>query len=366
MRLNNSALEALRTRVLADVEAGLPFGGVEGCTAAIGYRGEIVWEEGFGAASADTPIVLMSVTKTVIEAALWVLFARKGLSPDTRVVEVVPEFMGGSEPGITIGMVETHLGGFAWNALDDSDAATREGRLAAFRSWRPEGQPGFYEYHPLNGAWVLAEIIERASGRDYRQFLRDEVLQPLALARPDGLRLGGEEGELRGVLLHRNLMNGYTPDPKHRLPVVGCLDTLPGLTLGIPGIGAVGTASSVALLYQAYLHNPGELWRPDVLAEARDQIRVEMPDNFGRPMLRSLSFVHAGRADDRYGERTFFGPLTSPRAFGHQGQGGQIAWADPQSGVSFAYLTNTIVFPPGGMFHARSRELSALAASVIE
>jgi len=26
--------------------------------------------------------------------------------------------------------------------------------------------------------------------------------------------------------------------------------------------------------------------------------------------------------------------------FGHNGAGGQIAWADPESGISFAYVTN--------------------------
>jgi CubicO group peptidase (beta-lactamase class C family) len=366
MSMNNGALKDLRVRVLKDVEAGLEFGGIEGCTVALAYRGEVVWEEGFGAASAKTPILLMSITKTVLEAALWVIFARSRLTPETPVVEVLPEFMDGTAPHITIGMVETHLGGFAWQPLESRDALSREGRVAAFRSWRLMRPAGFYEYHPLNGAWVLAEIIERACGYDYREFLRDEVLAPLRLANEDGLRLGAPENELRGVLLHRNFMDGYTPDPKLRQAMSCGVDTLSGLSLGVPGIGATGTAAGVALLYQAYLHNVDELWCPDVLNDARDRVRVDMPDNFGRPMLRSLSFVHAGAARDRYGERTFFGPSVSPRSFGHQGQGGQIAWADPESGVSFAYLTNTVVFPPGGTFHPRARELSAIAARVIE
>jgi CubicO group peptidase (beta-lactamase class C family) len=35
-----------------------------------------------------------------------------------------------------------------------------------------------------------------------------------------------------------------------------------------------------------------------------------------------------------------FGHTSSPRAFGHGGAGGQVAWADPETGLSFAYLTN--------------------------
>jgi CubicO group peptidase (beta-lactamase class C family) len=33
------------------------------------------------------------------------------------------------------------------------------------------------------------------------------------------------------------------------------------------------------------------------------------------------------------------GHTTSPRAFGHDGAGGQIAFADPATGISYAYFT---------------------------
>ena len=35
-----------------------------------------------------------------------------------------------------------------------------------------------------------------------------------------------------------------------------------------------------------------------------------------------------------------FGKTNSPSAFGHNGAGGQIAWVDPESGLSVAYLTS--------------------------
>jgi CubicO group peptidase (beta-lactamase class C family) len=38
-----------------------------------------------------------------------------------------------------------------------------------------------------------------------------------------------------------------------------------------------------------------------------------------------------------------FGRTASPRAFGHGGAGGQIAWGDPQTGISLGYCTNGFV-----------------------
>ena len=35
-----------------------------------------------------------------------------------------------------------------------------------------------------------------------------------------------------------------------------------------------------------------------------------------------------------------FGHTNSEHAFGHAGAGGQIAWADPATGISFAYCTS--------------------------
>jgi CubicO group peptidase (beta-lactamase class C family) len=35
-----------------------------------------------------------------------------------------------------------------------------------------------------------------------------------------------------------------------------------------------------------------------------------------------------------------FGHTQSAGTFGHNGAAGQLAWADPESGLSFCYLTN--------------------------
>jgi CubicO group peptidase (beta-lactamase class C family) len=37
-----------------------------------------------------------------------------------------------------------------------------------------------------------------------------------------------------------------------------------------------------------------------------------------------------------------FGHHCSAGSFGHAGMHGQVAWADPASGISFAFLTNAV------------------------
>jgi CubicO group peptidase (beta-lactamase class C family) len=40
------------------------------------------------------------------------------------------------------------------------------------------------------------------------------------------------------------------------------------------------------------------------------------------------------------------GSLASPRTYGHGGVGSSYCWGDPDSGVSFAYITNSKVPDP--------------------
>ena len=110
------------------------------------------------------------------------------------------------------------------------------------------------------------------------------------------------------------------------------------LELGVPGGGAVSSAADLARFYQALLDDPGDVWARDVRLDGITEIRNRFPNEMGIPVNRTLGLVVAG--DDGHSSLRGFGHTVSPAAFGHNGAGGQIAWADPATGLSFAYLTN--------------------------
>ena len=62
----------------------------------------------------------------------------------------------------------------------------------------------------------------------------------------------------------------------------------------------------------------------------------------GMPMHRGIGPHLRGATETIRG----LGSLASPRTFGHGGVGSSYCWADPDSGVSFAYITNNRVPDP--------------------
>lgn len=365
-RLRASAVRALCDRARREVDEGL----LQACSIAVGLEGEVVVAEAYGAATPETPFVVMSPTKTIVDSALWILFGQGALRPEDTVASHIPEFATHGKDRVSVEQVMTHTGGFPMAPLDWPEWKERANRLTAFARWELEFEPGSrYVYHPAAGSWVLAELIERLGGVDYRDFLRSHVLEPLGLAGVRGVSLGEPAPEQRAVRTHRYALPQETlaalpptfraEDGTVRVP--GGLGTPEGLAAGFPGAGAVATAAGLARLYQAYLHDPGGLWSERVLRDATGRVRLEMSGRWDRPVTRSLSMYVAGEPGRRRGsELDFFGSTVSARAFGHDGQGGSLVWADPASGLSFAFLTDTVTFLPWE-HDPRASELSTLA-----
>ncbi len=349
--------DALVARARRDVDDGL----LPSCQLAVAHDGELVLDETFGAA-ADSRYVTFSVTKAFVGAIAWLLIGEGKLSDTTRVADVVPEFASNGKDEVTVEHLLTHTAGFPRAPMRPAEGADRSARVARMATWRMDWPAGTQtEYHATSAYWALVEVLDRVSGSDFRTLFTERVAGPLELptltlgaADPDGvatIQAVGDAGEGKTLGDHVK-ETGEQFLLRFNEPEV--------MSAGVPGAGGVARAADVALFYQSLLHNKQGLWRGEVLADATTNVRNRLTDPlFKVPANRTLGLVVAG--DDEHALVRGFGRGNSARAFGAQGVGGQIAWADPESGLSVSYLTNGLDADVVGSF-TRSAKISGLAA----
>jgi CubicO group peptidase (beta-lactamase class C family) len=349
--------DALVARARRDVDEGL----LPSCQLALAHDGELVLDETIGL-PADTRYVTFSVTKAFTGAVAWLLIGDGALAADTRVADVVAEFAANGKDAVTVEHLLTHTAGFPRAPMRPEEGADRAARVERMTTWRMDWPAGSQtEYHATSAYWALVEVIDRVTGGDFRRVFDARIARPLGLstltlgtpdvdgiaeitavgAAGDGKTLGDHVKETGEQFLLR-----------FNEPVVR--------SVGVPGAGGVARAADVALFYQSLLHNTHGVWRDDVLADATTHVRNTLVDPlFKVPANRTLGLVVAG--DDEHAIVRGFGRGNSAMSFGAQGVGGQIAWADPVSGLSFAYLTNGLDADVVGSF-TRSAKIAGLAA----
>ncbi len=328
-------------------------GHLNSCQIALARQGRLGLFATLGAAQPGSRYAIYSVTKPLVASAFWLLMAEMEIDEQWPVVDFIPEFGANGKEDVTVEQLLTHTAGFPNALLGPPQWYSRSERLACMAQWQLEWAPGSRcQYHPTSSYWVLAEVIERLCGGDYREFISHRITRPLQLA---GFRLGVPLALQEGVNTVRTV--GSPASEEELIACFGTAATAPEnaehkmlhlmndpnvRALGVPGGGAIATAAHVALFYQALLHNPADLWDAAILNDATTNIRATHPDPFGGyPANRSLGLIIQGE-DGMGGRRGMGSRHTSGASFGHHGAGGQLAWADPVSGISFCFLTDSL------------------------
>jgi len=302
-------------------------------------------------AHADSRFLAFSATKALVAAAIWRLIDAGEVDISTSAATYVPEFGTNGKEVVTVENLLTHTGGFPWAPLGPNRWSTTEGRREAFAKWRLTLDVGTsFVYHPTAGHWVLGEILSTVTGMDHTDAIEELVTAPLGLPRLLGIALDQQAGIQEAV----GVGQPPTPDEMEEaygvkidiaalIPpdvALGALTTLnhpEARKVGVPGGGGIMRAADIALLYQGLMRDPGDLWSKGVLIEGTQHVRMMLPDIWGVPASRTLGLVVAG--EDGLGYRRGFGRTASARAFGHNGAGGQLAFGDPETGLSVGYLT---------------------------
>lgn len=346
-----------------------------GCQIAIAREGQCVVNRSFGLArmghghDADTEalpanndhlFLLYSNTKVLVATALWKLYEDGKFAFTDRVADHLSGFALNGKQDITLLQLITHQAGFPDADVPASAWHDHAQVLQAVCDFSLQWPPGSrVHYHGLSAHWVLAMVIEAVTGMDFRDTVAQLVISPLGLA--DDLFMG-----LPATQAHR-LAYLYEPDASiatgQRLRDEST--SLNWQTAGVPGGGAYGTARGMAMLYQMMLGggelNGVRLLSPDTLAYAIQNHTADRVDEFmGMPMHRGLGPHLRGNTEVIRG----LGSDAPANAFGHGGVGTSYCWADPNSGVSFAYLTNSRVPEP---WHSqRLNEVSNLVYAALK
>lgn len=323
----------------------------------------------------DSLTGLYSITKGAAHLVVALLVQEGVLDLDREVASYWPEFGAEGKDRLTLRELIAHKAGLVGADDGFTTAELADDRLIAARlaGQKPLWEPGrAYGYHGFVIGALTGEVVRRVTGQSIQELYEQRIRAPYGLDCYLGLP---EELEPRWVEVQPLVptpeqaealaaraaapgsikavaFNQHGPEPTD---LVAFGNSRVVRALGPASSGGVGNARGVAGLYAAAISTLAD--RPPLLA----------PGTVGE-----LAVLHTPGTDlvtetgDRFGlgfERTAeLYPFLGPDAFGHSGATGSLGFADPASGVAYAYTRRRFAFPSGV---GASPENGRLAQSVL-
>ncbi len=337
----------------------------------------------------ETVALTFSTGKGVASTVVHRLAERGLIDYDAPVATYWPEFGAHGKADITVRDVLSHRAGLhrvrglvpgREGILDYAAVVTALAESPADpRRIRTSG------YHAITFGWLVAEIVQRVTGDPFTEVVRREIAEPLGLDEfwfrvpeaeryriakifphlsPPGIRWNTASSVLSWVRPIRGLAEAGMPESFDELvrdPRVH--DAV------MPGWNGVFSARALARMYGALanrgaveLPQPGggsrtvHFLRPETIetinqvqpAESRDYV-------LGLPLRFTLGY-----------HRPVLMSKQQPRkAFGHYGVGGSGAYADPELGMSIAFVTNRLGNAVTALGDARLARLAATARATV-
>lgn len=335
--------EAFAANFDADLELGARF--------SLAIDGEIVLDLMGGFADRaqarpfgpDTLTPLFSTTKAVASLLIARLVSAGRLDYGARVAELWPEFDAEGKGELTVEQVLSHQAGLSGlrGPMEPRDWLDWDGVCARLAAMAPLWLPGTASgYHPVTFGYLAGEIFRRVDGRTMGRALREDIAGPLGLDLWIGLPDSEHDrvADMRRPPAMPDL--GEITEPK-RLAFLSPWSTPGGVSAAeyrraeIPSANGHATAPALARL-MAMLACDGRLdgraWLEGGLAARASAQRIA-----GRDLVLPYD-MSWGAGFIRNDGLWIYGP--GRQTFGHSGWGGSCAFADPERGVSGAYVMN--------------------------
>ena len=296
--------------------------------------GAVTGRDGERRIGVDAVCLLASITKPIVATAALRLVQDGRFSLTAPLADWIPELRGGGREAITAWHVLTHTTGLGDASLEEliRSGIDRAGLRARMLAQPLVATPGSRFLYLTFTFDLLAEAMERATGRPLEAILDDTITSPLGMVDTrfdpgadrsarvapvtigewDGTRLAGTEDPAVAA----GMRDGYT-------------------ALRLAGGGLWSTAGDLLRFGRAMLRG-GELDGERILAPAFVALvtREVTVDGLGRE-ANPLDSAHYALGWGTPGP----GHPASPRAFGHGGASGTRLWVDPAHDLVVVYLT---------------------------
>lgn len=301
----------------------------------VSRHGVPVLDRGFGCRTNDgtrvttsTRFAIFSSSKPLTATALHLLAEQGELTYLDPVVRFLPEFGAAGKDGVTLRHLLLHQAGIADPAdtvpvsayADFPDAVQQICRLT------PEHPPGeVSRYHVLTGMAIVAEVVQRVSGQDFREFCQSNIFDPLGMHQTTfGLPSSLIDEAIDTV--------GRGPERQ----AVCELWASPAIRQALhPAIGAYSTARDLGRFYQQWL---------DALAGSSSMlsaVTARAATALHAPATATFGFGYGFMVGVDPALPLSRGTLCSPATFGHPGMCSSQSYADPSTGVVAVLLANT-------------------------
>jgi CubicO group peptidase (beta-lactamase class C family) len=329
-----------------------------------GYRNGITklpWQH-------DTMVNMFSTTKGVAALAVALAVSRGLFGYDDKVVDHWPEFAQAGKADVTVRQLLGHQAGLcvlkpAPTVRDVADPPRLSAMLAAQKpAWPPGTRHG---YHAITLGWYESELIRRTdpAGRTLGRFLADEIAGPrgldLHIGLPDSVRRDRvahlHHWRRPESLLHLSTLPAglvaasFNPVglitragrlPRDVSPWAGDYNRDNVRAIEIPSANGIGNTGAVAQLYGAAAAGDAAL---GLTQPVLDELTAfpDPPSGGLRDRVLHVDLVYSLGLSKPV-PLCVFG--SSDKAFGTPGFGGSFGFADPDTGIGFAYVMNRLGF----------------------
>lgn len=307
----------------------------------------------------DGMFLLASITKPVTYMAAMRLVERGQLSLSDPVMKYIPEFAAHHKEDTLVLHLFTHTSGLPDMVPDNAQLRRQHAPLSRFTEAAigaiPLFPPGTDLSYQSMGTLIVAELVQRLSGKTIAEYIRDEILMPLGM-NSTGL---GSKGFDRD-----RLVQVETPEYQGRSNFGW--NSRYWQELGAPWGGMFTTPADFAILCQTLL-NQGSYGETRILSQASVRAmtsnRLEDLPQISESIRRTQPWGLGWRLNHRASADTF-GDLLSSKAFGHTGATGTMCWIDPDlDGFCLLLTTGLRSRAPWRLVHLSNAVAAAFGSS---